>query len=77
MNAAGRTVKPYFWFYRYICALSHILLNDDRRAFVWTNQRRLAGHALRNCLTETGPLRRAMKAFDWHLQQKVDFPMSG
>lgn len=31
----------------------------------------------RNRLTETGTLRRVMKAFDWHLQKKGYIPMSG
>ncbi len=31
----------------------------------------------RNCLTETGTLKRVMKAFDWQLQKKGYIPMSG
>jgi IS5 family transposase len=31
----------------------------------------------RNKLTETGTLRRVMKAFDWQLQEKGYIPMSG
>ncbi len=32
---------------------------------------------MRNKLTETGTLRRVMKAFDWQLQMKGYLPMSG
>ena len=34
-------------------------------------------NTIRNRLTETGTLKRVMKAFDWQLQKKGYIPMSG